>query len=504
MLLRRPTLLALAAAAAVAGPAQAAPVMVVDGDRAQRVDDPFVPTAADIDLGAEPGRRAPSAVASGRGGAAVGRALRSRAITRADAAAYRRAYRGAVRTLRRLRGARRRELGYVVGSLERIAIARRLSPTRMRALFLQLRRNTSYWASRPFPAAGDQVTFRGSELLFQYFPGRGLQLHPLSNFKKANLLHGACGRGGTSTPVCGARPPGPRRGTPCRPERLRSLLDELSGLAVQRGRGFIAWEYLFDFGGGSPPWMSGMAQATGIVALGRASRLLDRPDYRATAGRALGAFEARAPVGIRARGPLGGPHYLQYSFARRLFIFNAFFQSLIGLHDYGRLAGDDRATGLFRQAEPEARGEVAHSDVGDWSRYSFRGRESTAEYHELLREVLQGLGRRIGEPYCSVATRYRAYQTEPPRVLIRGPAAANKGRPVAIRFSLSKLSVVEVKVTKGRRVALRTRARMRRGRRSVVWKPKATGPYTVRVAAKELRTGRSMRGSASARVSVQK
>ena len=70
---------------------------------------------------------------------------------------------------------------------------------------------------------------------------------------------------------------------------------------------------------------------------------------------------------------MGGTHYLQYSFAPRLYIFNAFFQSLIGLYDYGRLTKDARATALFQKAEPEARREVALSSVGDWSRYSFRG-----------------------------------------------------------------------------------------------------------------------------------
>jgi len=375
----------------------------------------------------------------------------------------------------------------------------------MRVMFLQLRRNRDYWASKPFPAAGDRVSFRGSELLFQYFPGRGLQIHPLANFKKANLLHGACGRPGNGKPVCGAQPPGPRQGSPCRPARLRRLLDELSSLAVQRGRGFVAWEYMFDFGGGSPPWMSGMAQATAISALGRGAQLLGRPDYGTTAQAALGAFEVRPPVGVRARGPLGGVHYLQYSFAPRLFIFNAFMQSLIGLHDYGKLGRDGRATSLFTQAEPEARREVVHSDVGDWSRYSFRGRESTQEYHELLREVLQSMGRRLGVGgiYCTYAIRYRGYQTQPPTVRFSGPQETVRKRPARVRFVVSKLSVVELKVYKGDRLALRSIATFRRGSHSFPWRPRSGGRYAVRLGAKELRTGRSLRGRASGAMLVK-
>ena len=201
---------------------------------------------------------------------------------------------------------------------------------------------------------------------------------------------------------------------------------------------------------------------------------------------------------------MGGTHYLQYSFAPRLYIFNAFFQSLIGLYDYGRLAKDARATALFQRAEPEARREVPLSNVGDWSRYSFRGRESTQEYHELLREVLQSLGRRLGVAgiYCDYATRYRGYQTQPPKLVFRGPAEAAKKRLTRVRFSLSKLSVVEIRVFKGRKRVLTRLATLRRGRRSVGWRPKSAGTYRVRIAAKELRTGRSLRGRTSATVSV--
>ena len=402
------------AAAACSTPARAEPVTVVDQDRAQRVDDPFVPSRAEIDLGPAPAPPRFGARPAGHGRQAVARVLRraveTRTISPSDYSSYRRIDRRARAVLGGLAGARRRELGYVVTSLERIALTRQLTPSRMPALFLQLRRNSAYWPSKTFPAEGDQITFRGSELLFQYFPGRGLQLHPLSNFKKANLLISACGSGGRGQPVCGARPPGPKAGTPCRPEHLRRLLDELSLLAVRRGRKFIAWEYLFDFGGGSPPWMSGMAQATAITALARGARLLNRPDYNATAEAALGAFEVPPPLGVRTKGPLGGVHYLQYSFAPRLYIFNAFFQSLIGLHDYGKLTGSVRATSLFEQGELEARREVRYSDTGNWSRYSFRGVRSTPLYHELLREILQGLGRRLGGVYCEYAIRYRRYQ----------------------------------------------------------------------------------------------
>ena len=474
--------------------AVAAEVIVVDGARSARVDDPAMPSRSESDLAPVPTRAAPlaraAATSSKRGRRAVGRALRgalrSRGIARGDYARYARAYTSARRIHKRLRGARRTQLGYVIASLEGMAIRRALVPSRIPAAFVQLGRNAGFWRASRFPRGGDRIEFRGSEIVYQYYPGRGLQLQPLTTFKKANQLHGAC-----------------ERGLSCRSGELRRLLDEMNRLAVNRGRGMLAWEYLFHFGGGSPPWISGLSQATAIQALGRAGRLLGEQRYFAVAGRALRAFETGPPVGVRTRGPGGGIHYLEYSFAPRLYIFNGFLQALIGLYDYARAAGDGRANGLFREAEPEGRREVPMSDVGDWSRYSFRGRESTGEYHELLREFLQSLCNRLRtDVYCTHARRYRGYQVDPPRLSYVGPNTASAGRDTAVAFDLSKLSAVEVTIVKDGRTAFHKVATFRRGRRSFTWKPRSGGTYDVRLGAKELRTGRGLKGRATGVIEI--
>jgi hypothetical protein len=279
----------------------------------------------------------------------------------------------------------------------------------------------------------------------------------------------------------------------------------MTALAVKRGRRFIAWEYLFYFGGGSPPWMSGMAQATGIQALGRASQLLNEPKYAETARRALAAFETAPPTGVRTRGPRGGVAYLQYSFAPRLYIFNAFLQSLIGLYDFSTITGDDEARRLFDEAEPEARAEVPYSDVGDWSLYDYAGHESSRDYHELLREFLESMCiRRLGPIYCQYAKKYRGYQVDPPRVTYEGPLTGTEDRPIALRFSLSKLSVVEVTVKRpDGRVVFDRLGTFRRGTGSFTWTPRGPSTFTVRVAAKELRTGMEKRDSDTAQVEVE-
>jgi hypothetical protein len=481
----------LMAAAACAGPAHAGEVIVVDGQHTTRVDDPVVPTRAQASLGRVP-RATAAASGSARARAAGARPRRAvrvmaRVLARTRAkrliddtayVRYRRDYAKARRTLARLSGSRRTQLGYVLGSVERLALGGTFNgtagATRMPAAFLQLRRNAQYWPKLPYPAVGDQLSFRGSEILFQHYAGEGLQIQVLSTFKKANLIHGACTREEPS----------------CDPEAIRRLLDEMTGLAVQRSKRFIAWEYQFAFGGGSPPWISGMAEATAIQAYARAAQLLIEPLYVATATRALPAFMTAAPLGVRTRGFNGGVHYLQYSFAPRLYIFNAFLQSLIGLHDFAELTGNAEALRLYEQAEPEARAEIPFSDLGDWSLYNYRGHASDANYHELLREFLQSMcTRKLGAEYCTYAKKYAGYQTDPPELILLGPETGIAKQWTRIRFSLSKLSAVELKVFKGDKLTYTTLATFPRGDRSFLWKPASAGSYRVEIAAKELRTG---------------
>jgi hypothetical protein len=520
MTLRKATLSAGVAAClalAAAGPAQAGELIVVGGGKpAERVDSPYVPDAAVGDLGREPAtgavkargaaaasrprargaaarprvraaakrKRARAARASRKARKATSRALtlahKRKAISRASYRKYRRIVMRARATERRLRGTRGTELGNAIDLVDDMALRRKLTAARLPALMLILQRNTQYWPRQPFPSDRDHVTFRGSELIFEYYAGEGLQLQPLVNFKQANLMHGACVK---------------KSDVPCDEAGLRKLLSELIATSTKRG-GFKTWEYYFEFGGGRPPWISGMAQATAIQAFARASELLKDPSYLTHARAAFGAFRRPAPVGVRTTGPFGGVHYLQYSFSPGLYIINAFLQSLIGLYDYAEITGDRKARRLFLAGEPEARKELQANDIGDWSTYSYRGAASTYEYHELLREFAASMCSRLREKvYCDTSKRFLSDMTDPAEVELLGPDLVTKGRTVDIRFSISKLSAVQVTVTRNGKVALDKLGTYRRGTWSLPWRPGAAGTYRIRVATKEMRTGRSLRSS---------
>ena len=500
--IKRTLALAFLATALICGAAQAAPVIVVDGKTAQRVDDPAVPTRAEIELGAPEGcrelpglagaasarTRAPaarSARAWTRARAATGRKRVRRAIDRAltravdkdtiatsDRRRWRRWYVRGVRALRSLSGARDTQLRYVVDSVEALALGGLLSPSRMPAAFLQIQRNRQYWRRLPYPAAGDQVSFRGSEILFQYFPGEG-SIHPLSTFKKANALYGFCVR---DEPECD-------------PDALRELLDEMNALGVARGRRFVAWEYLFHFGGGAPPWMRhGPGHRHPGPGPGRRPAGRARVPHRRQVGarRLLGPPSARRQdPGARRRCSLP-PVLLRPAAVHLQRLSPVAARPLRLLQAHRRRPGP--AAVRARRARGPGRGAAERR--GRLVALLVPGAESTSDYHELLREFLASMcSRRLGALYCDYADRYRGYQVDPPELRFLGPEVAAPDEWTSIRFSVSKLSAVEVKVYKGDRLAFERLTTFRRGSGSFAWRPRSAGFYTVRLAAKELRTG---------------
>jgi hypothetical protein len=408
---------------------------------------------------------------------ALRRALAAGQIAAADADRYRATYKDALLLRRRLPFQRERELAYVIATLRKIAGAGRLNAGRMPALFLILERNREWWSEKGAPAAGARVRFGDSRVIFQYYPGRGLQLQPLANFGLANGYW----QGGKD-------------------KQLRSLIDELVALRVTRG-GFTTWEYYFDFGGGSPPWVSGMAQATALQALARAGMRFGDPSLVEIGRQGLGAFEHPTPVGARV--PTGpGAWYALYSFAPRLEVLNAMLQSLIGLNTYATLTGDARAAALFSQGDQVAQAQIASYDTGAWSLYSrssgHPGGEANLNYHTLNRDFARTLCRATAAvPYCTAADRFSQYLREDPELRPFGPvpAPAKGGRGVRFYFTLSKIGRVGISVTAtndagdSERTYLSTSAPFSRGRHFFRWVPlrlKRERTYEYRLSARDL------------------
>jgi hypothetical protein len=378
-------------------------------------------------------------------------------------------YDDAKATAKRLTGARKAQLGGAIKAVEDINARGDLRAWRLAPLFLTLQRNREWWSTGPLLASGARISFPDSELVWQSVPGQGLQIHPLANFGKLNAY--AKGR---------------RSGYP----RMTQLLDELLSVAVPRGGG-LAWEYSYTFDGGKPPWVSALAQGTGLQAIARAASKLGRlPELLPQIQRGLTLFEQPPPVGVRVP-TANGAHYLQYSFWPGLRVLNGFVQSLNGLFDVAQLTGDPRAARLFADGDREARVEVPTYDTGAWSFYSRDAitRESDLGYHTVLRDFLAQLCLRTGaEPYCTAQAHFTTYLTVPPTVALR-TTRLRGGKPGALQFSLSKISRATVRVTgpKGNEVLAAATGVIGRGLRAVTWRvPRKPGAYTVQVDATDL------------------
>ena len=391
------------------------------------------------------------------------RLYRTQQISASDYHSYLGSFNRAVAAERRLSGVRATELTAVVENLHGIAAAGLLSPSRLPALFLTLDRNLQWWSSAPIPAPDQRIEFSGSQLVWQYYPGQGLELQVLGTFGKADGLYTA-----------GAAQYG----------AMRDLLSEMIPLAATTAHGPV-WEYYFHFDGGVPPWSSAMAQGTGLEALTRAYEASGHDaSYLQLAHQALGLFTAGPPTGVSVP-TSNGARYLQYSFAPGVDIINAFLQSLIGLYDYGHVSGDPQALKLFAAGDAQARAELPRFDTGAWSLYQ-PGVEDSLDYHQLVTGFLDELCARTQAPvYCTTAQHFHAYLKTPPALAllttsIRARQAFN------LRFRLSKYSHVGVVVLRGAQTVFSTSADFGYGEQAFAVPPLRAGSYTIRLAATDL------------------
>jgi len=78
---------------------------------------------------------------------------------------------------------------------------------------------------------------------------------------------------------------------------------------------------------------------------------------------------------------------------------------------------------------------------------------------------------------------------DPPELEYTGPDTARRKRYTRVRFKVTKLSAVEIQIYRNGKLALKRLDTFRRGRGSFLFRPARTGLFSVRLAAKELRTG---------------
>jgi hypothetical protein len=421
-------------------------------------------------------------------------------------------YTQALSAAKHLSGTRRAELESVIANVQQIAASGQLSASRLTAVMLTLESNTQWWSHEPLPAADQHVSVPGSHLVWEHYPGQGIEIQWLATFGEAN---GYYDNGHENT-------------------QLREVLEEAIPLATQRAGG-IAWEYFFHFDGGAPPWTSGLSQGTALQALSRAYARLKEPAFLTAAKQALGIFQTPPPAGVRVARP-AGTLYAEYTYAPSDRILNGFIQALNGLYEYAKLTGDPLGRQLFEAGDAEARAITPSYDTGAWSKYD-QYTESNLNYHELLTEFLQSLCQRIdqGPPtpptlapttkpatpppaassspaptisggatasvatanppptpipgdqiYCTTAQRFTADLHTPPAIALL-TRALPEGVRGGVQLSLSKVATVSLTIRQGGRVVWTNSALVEGGRPRLLWvTPRKPGTYSVSITAVDL------------------
>jgi len=418
-------------------------------------------------------------------------------------------YTAAKRSLARLSGTRASELGAVLANTQAMAAAGQLTASRQAVIFLTLEKNQFWWTTKPLLSGEVRLSFPPSKIVWQRYPGQGIQIQWLGTFGAANGFY-LSGHENAN---------------------LRRLVEEVIPLATKRAGG-IAWEYLFHFDGGSPPWTSGLSQGTALQVMARAGQRFKEPAFTEAAKQALGIFQQPPPNGVRIA-TKAGAWYAQYTYAPSDRILNGFIQADVGLYDYTSITKDPLGLQLFEAGDAEARTQVAHYDTGAWSLYDQFG-ESDLSYHELLTEFLQHLCERTrkGPPllatppppetapppttttpvgagggtssaaraaaastpapiagdqiYCTTAKRFGEYEKTPPVVALLSRTLKG-GTRAGVQVSLSKISTVTIKVLKGAKLVFTNSATVAAGKPKLLWPtPSGGGSYTVNVSARDL------------------
>lgn len=335
-----------------------------------------------------------------------------------------------------------------------------ISP-RALALFSQLRENVDYLGSHGVPST--QVDVTGPDgVVYRWFPGKGLEFHPLANFAKLNTL--AAGRNEDAT---------------------RELADALVARGIPRA-GSLLWEYPFPYGAGRPPWTSGLAQAVAAQALARASRLLGDPSLLAAAEKAYLAIPGKLSLQLQT-----GPWIRLYGFNREV-VLNAQLQAILSLQEYAETAGDAAAQAFAQKLIDATRGMLPRFDTGDWSLYELGGGYASRHYQEFVTQLLGKLAKRTADPFWQdAAARFVNYTFEPPRVTQPEPPPTLVAYPQPLD---GFLDAVSIPITLSKRASLTlvvagkvlTWSRLARGDHVLTWKPGPDvkpGTYKVTVRA---------------------
>jgi hypothetical protein len=325
------------------------------------------------------------------------------------------------------------------------------------ALFAQLEENLSYLETHIIPPGRIDVA-DDDGVMYRWFPGTGLEFHPLAAFGALNAAAVAQDT-----------------------ERTSMLSAALVARGVPRGNALL-WEYSFAVGFGKPPWASGMAQAVAAQALGRSAALLQDLTLSMAASRAYAAVPSLM-LQLSA-----GPWVRLYGFNREI-VLNAQLQATLSLLQYADDTGTAAAKALAQRMSRAAQVLFPRFDTGDWSLYELGGAYATKEYQLFVTQILAKLAARTQDPFwVDASQRFHGYYYDPPQITPGAPPPTLYPLPVD-----GYLDVAPIPITLSQNASVTlavagqvTTFRLTRGPHTLTWTPPAgiaPGTYPAQISA---------------------
>lgn len=276
------------------------------------------------------------------------------------------------------------DLSYVSDTLQQSYDQNILTPQRLHNIVNMMEINYHYFLNNASPKSVQEMDFPGDNLMWLYYPGKGIQFQPVSTLFELQSKY----KGG----------------------EYQQFLDGINEFIqygdriILENRICLVWEYNFyvydnasyvKLGINSPHfWISGMAQGLAIQTLGYAYNITGDTCYLRNAECAMQPlFVNWTKGGVTDFHPShNGNWYLEYAYTNKMRVLNGFMFTLIGLYDYHKITNNTDVLCLFNKGVNDLVVHLEEYDTGHWSTYSLTPKERTTySYHQLHIDLLRTL-----------------------------------------------------------------------------------------------------------------
>jgi len=180
---------------------------------------------------------------------------------------------------------------------------------------------------------------------------------------------------------------------------------------------FAVWEhdYILPFYDFKPPWVHGLAQGLGMVALLKAYQLTGKDEYLKASEKVFNSFEVDiSKGGIKYIDENGNIWLEEYALSPPPHVLNGFITILFGIHEFHKVTQKKQALKLWNDGIITLKNNLEKYEAGYWSIYDLlRKYPSTISYHRLHIRQLNILHELTGEKiFLDYAKKWENYMNK--------------------------------------------------------------------------------------------